>query len=627
MTSLRWIDPETSIHLTLSLFHFLWQGAVIIAGTRFLLNCLRNRSAQSRYWTAMGALCLMAACVPANYWLLGDRVAETDHVPSHPLSEPAGDAVLATFAPSGTGIDESHSASGRQLADPPTVNTAPIAPQSVVFNWKRWAPQITLAYAVGVTAMLLRLAAALYGGHRLRGTAQPIGNPSVVQTMEKCVAKLGMRVVPVIASCSRTTTPLVVGILKPAILLPIAVLGQFTPQQIEAILLHELAHIRRYDHLTNLLQRLIEMLLFFHPAVWWLSRNVSVERENCCDDMAIAWGSERCNYAEALVRVSEIRLGAERRSAHGAAVLAATGNGPTRLYRRVLRVLGTPLPGPNPGFTRHSLAIALVCVVAAAPIVVSHAQVDRAGSPSQTAARANSEQPESRDTLNQDQRRRKDAKAQVLALESAIKIFRKIGAVYPATLQDLVSTPADPARAKNWAGPYISGDAVPMDPWGNKYQFVTPGKRSGDYDVWSTGPDGKDGTADDIGNWPGATGELGTAPSAERDALSRDQQRLKVAESQIELLGYAIKTHRTAELRYPTSLQDLVSPPADPARAKNWAGPYISGGTVPRDPWGNAYQYATPGKRSGDFDIWSAGTDGQDGTADDIGNWSAPARR
>jgi general secretion pathway protein G len=100
-----------------------------------------------------------------------------------------------------------------------------------------------------------------------------------------------------------------------------------------------------------------------------------------------------------------------------------------------------------------------------------------------------------------------------------------------------------------------------------------------------------------------------------------------VAESQIETLGHAIKMHRTAELKFPTSLQDLVSPPADPARARNWAGPYISGGTVPRDPWGNAYQYVTPGKRSGDFDVWSAGPDGKDGTADDIGNWSAPERR
>ena len=80
-----------------------------------------------------------------------------------------------------------------------------------------------------------------------------------------------------------------------------------TPEQLEAILTHELAHVRRHDYLLNLLQTAAETLLFFHPAVWWISRRIRIERENCCDDLALAVTNDRLLYAQSLTRLEELR--------------------------------------------------------------------------------------------------------------------------------------------------------------------------------------------------------------------------------------------------------------------------------------------------------------------------------
>jgi hypothetical protein len=101
--------------------------------------------------------------------------------------------------------------------------------------------------------------------------------------------------------------PAVVGSLRPVILLPVSALSGLTTEQVEMVLAHELAHVRRHDFLLNLLQTVVETLLFFHPAVWWMSRRVRVEREHCCDDLAVAVCGDPARYARALARLEELR--------------------------------------------------------------------------------------------------------------------------------------------------------------------------------------------------------------------------------------------------------------------------------------------------------------------------------
>ena len=101
--------------------------------------------------------------------------------------------------------------------------------------------------------------------------------------------------------------PAVVGWLRPVVLIPCSALTGIQPDLLEAVLLHELAHIRRHDYMVNLLQTVVETLGFFHPAVWWVSRQIRLERENCCDDAAVAALGDTPRFARALVRMEEIR--------------------------------------------------------------------------------------------------------------------------------------------------------------------------------------------------------------------------------------------------------------------------------------------------------------------------------
>ena len=113
--------------------------------------------------------------------------------------------------------------------------------------------------------------------------------------------------------------PTVVGWLRPAVILPVAALANLSPAQVEAVLAHELAHIRRHDYLVNLFQTLAETLLFYHPAVWWLSARIRTEREHCCDDVAVAVSGDAVGYARALAELEAWRVGTPGMA------LAATG--------------------------------------------------------------------------------------------------------------------------------------------------------------------------------------------------------------------------------------------------------------------------------------------------------------
>jgi protein involved in polysaccharide export with SLBB domain len=107
-----------------------------------------------------------------------------------------------------------------------------------------------------------------------------------------------------IGMCDRIGAPLLIGIVRPMILLPVSVLAECSPEQIEMILIHELAHVRRCDILVNFVQRLIEAVLFFHPAIWWLSNWVRLEREQCCDSIVVANTSHAQLYAETLAAMA-----------------------------------------------------------------------------------------------------------------------------------------------------------------------------------------------------------------------------------------------------------------------------------------------------------------------------------
>ncbi|TWT85460.1 Regulatory protein BlaR1 [Posidoniimonas polymericola] len=360
-----YLTPQTSAWLVESLAHVLWQGTLAAVLAALACLVLRRRDARARYAVYCAALGLTAACLPLNLWLTAPGVAAVAPAVAGltPEASPAG-AIGPTSTDYAPGLAVEPPSTLSRTAGLPKIEAAPEPPVAVNAkpepSWESASQWLVTAYVVGAGAMAIRLLLGLYGCQRLRATARPIEESRLPELLARIGERVRLDVLPLVAYSTRVATPVVVGVVKPAILLPAAILNQLTTEQVESLLLHELAHIRRYDHLVNLLQRVVEAALFFHPAVWWLSHKIGVEREHCCDDLAIRWGSEPCDYAESLVRLSELRYQTAGLSTAGAAALAATGPRASQLRGRVLRVLGMPLPGPSVGLTRVGVGALLL---------------------------------------------------------------------------------------------------------------------------------------------------------------------------------------------------------------------------------------------------------------------------
>ncbi|MES2788968.1 MAG: M56 family metallopeptidase [Planctomycetota bacterium] len=199
----------------------------------------------------------------------------------------------------------------------------------------------------------------------MRHRSTPVLESALLDSLRRQAKLLGLKIVPVLFYCERVAVPTVIGIIKPAILLPLTLTSGLAPEQIEAILAHELAHLRRYDQLVNLLQRLVESTLFFHPAIWWLSRRIRIERELCCDDLVIKCGSVPLEYAQSLLYVAELSRKSTVHPAVSAVSLLATGQ-PSMLRQRIARLLGdTTQSHIHVQHRWPALALSAMCLIVA----------------------------------------------------------------------------------------------------------------------------------------------------------------------------------------------------------------------------------------------------------------------
>jgi beta-lactamase regulating signal transducer with metallopeptidase domain len=185
----------------------------------------------------------------------------------------------------------------------------------------RWAQFAMLAWAIGASVAMARLAVGLWQLHRLRLSCKPVVisdlDPAVRQTVETIIGsqKLGSRFAksdisrPItIATSDQVRVPAAIGLWKRTIVLPAWALNELPPEDLNAILLHEFAHLRRGDDWTNLIQKIVHALFFFHPAVWWIEKQLSVEREMACDDAVLAETANPHGYATCLVSLLEKSL-------------------------------------------------------------------------------------------------------------------------------------------------------------------------------------------------------------------------------------------------------------------------------------------------------------------------------
>src|SRR3954464_5438566 len=338
-----------------ALLQFVWQGAAVGAITALALFALRRSASDIRYVVASIGLALMLTLPLVTgvqkYQALGA------------LGEPA-DAVGSVTATARTDMSRRHTTALPSVGVTPAaaseVPTVAFAAGTVdalrAIEFERLLPPLMLIWLVGVTILTMRLLTGWLWVQRLRTHGVSPADDASRRLTARLSRRLHISRAITLLESTLVDVPTVIGFLKPVVLLPASALGGLTPQQLEAILAHELAHIRRHDYLVNLLQTLVETVLFYHPAVWWLSHRIRVERENCCDDLAVSLCGDPVAYAHALADLEALRSGPA--PDHHIA-MAATGG---LLLQRVRRLLGAPSShtGRGPAWLAGRVALLLV---------------------------------------------------------------------------------------------------------------------------------------------------------------------------------------------------------------------------------------------------------------------------
>ncbi|WP_309398904.1 M56 family metallopeptidase [Cerasicoccus maritimus] len=319
-----------------ALLHFVWQGALIdlLAGLLFRLPVARRASVS--YAISVASLVLCALAPMATFYVVQPMaVVKSDVAPPEPLvvahSEPVKPLTVVQAVPAANdlGIPK---ASALIVENPPesdwrevwSQRAAPYVPWLVV-GWFPIAVLLSLRLTIGwrMTRVWVSAGKEIVLPVDLQSLKQRMGVTATVRVLESVYAK----------------APMVVGALKPVILIPVGFLTMLTPEQVEAILLHELAHIRRHDYLVNFVQSYVTAILFYHPVVWWLNRKTVATRELCCDAMSAEEFANNAEYAQALAS-----LEFWRQNPPTLATAASDGS----LLQRIRALAGqSTLEGPN----------------------------------------------------------------------------------------------------------------------------------------------------------------------------------------------------------------------------------------------------------------------------------------
>jgi parallel beta-helix repeat protein len=320
--------------LGLTILHSMWQSAAIAALLAVVLAALRRAPASLRYLAACTALATCLAVGVITFAMLSND-SRAPLAISNTIAPRMTSAQVDLPTPSPMSPDPAMSLRN-SISAPPTV-TKEIA-ANLAEKLRTLLPISALAWILGVIAMsFYRLAGWLYVRRLIhRGTSTV--DARWTELLERLRQEQHVHRPIRLLQSARVNAPILVGWLRPVVLLPVTVLTGLSPQHIAAILAHELAHVRRHDYLVNLVQTAVETVLFYHPAVWWVSRQVRIEREHCCDDLAANAVGSRIAYAKALADLESLRGGYP-------VALAATDAG---LLPRIKRLLDRQDPPHSP---------------------------------------------------------------------------------------------------------------------------------------------------------------------------------------------------------------------------------------------------------------------------------------
>lgn len=349
-----------------TLLHSLWEATVIAVGLAIAFFALRKASASIRYWLAVVALGACAVLPLVTAGILANNAFSVRQV-AIPVISPEKVNSTSSATPANGQVPASPTASGFEEAfDHETTPFIPRARGSLNDSVTRGLKWVVLAWFAGLVFQLGRFTLSLRALSKLRARhTQPV--PEFVERAVKRMLILQKVSVRVATRCSQVVdVPMIVGHLKPMLLIPVSALNGLTPTQLEMLIAHEVAHLRHYDHLINLLQGLIEAVFFFNPAVWWISRVVRQERECRCDAFAVSvCGGDRYNYSRALLSLEDSR---KKRLA----ATAVASNGGSLVQR--IRILSGQSPTARLYYPVHWLIGVLLIALPALVISVASAQ-------------------------------------------------------------------------------------------------------------------------------------------------------------------------------------------------------------------------------------------------------------
>ena len=370
------------------LLHSIWQVAAMALLLAVVLSVCRKHGARASYSACCAAL-LLTIVLPAITFFLVPGHSDTGASPTETevnlrLNATLGDASPLREGPEGDEIAFKRSIREVGNRSQPRANDAEIAPTpspvpatEVITSFGRqlsassasWLPWVALVWLLGVAVLSLWNVGGWLSVQLLKTRGTCAVSLGIQEAAVRMARQMSLNRSVRLLGSTIVDSPLVLGAIKPLILLPASLLCQLPPDQLESLLAHELAHILRQDYFINLLQCAIETLLFYHPAVWWISAQTRVQREYCCDDIAVGLTSNRTVYVKALAAVAGAR----------ASLLAPAASG-GQLLPRLQRLLGATSPRrshPSRWLT-GAAALALCATLLALLTVRSHSAIAQA---------------------------------------------------------------------------------------------------------------------------------------------------------------------------------------------------------------------------------------------------------
>ncbi len=245
-----------------------------------------------------------------------------------------------------------------------TISDTLVAWRNSISNVMRpWTPYAVLIWIIGVFILSLRPILGAHVAGRLARQGKSKVSAKISQTVARLCRQMGLKKTVEVFTSKLVNIPIVVGYFQPIILLPASALTNLSAVELESILRHELAHIRRHDAFVNFVQTLVETLLFYHPCLWWISKQIRIERENCCDDLAIQQPADAIHLAQALLRLEEMRLAPN--------VLAASGGDLKSRIARLLAIGKIQKPSKNRTAVVAAISTASIAMLITVTTLVS----------------------------------------------------------------------------------------------------------------------------------------------------------------------------------------------------------------------------------------------------------------